>query len=697
MSLRLMSLILWGMVPGPHPHVVRAFTHHDPWPTHPYALDRGHAQATAESAERSLRVLAGQSVDEAGKNASRNMHSQLKSLGYSLPIDIHPVEHCSEAGEIQTITTYHIKPSSWIRHWMSESPEILGGCGGGDPGSNFEAFWKAYQVQHPEHVVFRNHMDHLDRVVPLLIHGDEGRAIKRTNYLLMSVESPLGTVHDPNIRCSCAKDLANRPNIPQYGCDGGMLDQKTIEIARGQLTNYKGHSYLSRWILFGVGGWIYKKRPEIVNVLLTEITNDLRDLFHTGVETTSGKVFFGAVIAIKGDMAFHKSLMRLDRSYHNLDTAGVTEICHHCLAGGPGFSFEDFSEDPMWVQSMYLQRPWPSDQPPPMAAIPYDPDCPEQILQGDIFHIHKVGVARDVIGGVLILLLRLRFLDYPGSTTNIVDRLQRAHSYFVMWARSQGKSPGLRSFTKSFFNLKTLISSPWANSKGSDSMLLLEWLIFTLKLNLQSPAVEGHSGLLKRMLQLCPASLSLKMIHSHKLWLERDCARQLYAHIMTTLRAYAVCARDAIALKVQAFRLKPKFHALHHIGVFLKSQLVRGNTLICNPQMYACEPNEDFVGRISRLSRKVNIRLCDKRVYERYFLKVVSLLRRRKRLQVKRKIGKTPNLWSQICDDFYSTWSWNLGAHVFPAALVATPCQWRTQRIIRISKRRCFRCWWGCH
>ena len=93
-----MSLILWGMVPGPHPHVVRAFTHHDPWPTHPYALDRGHAQATAESAERSLRVLAGQSVDEAGKNASRNMHSQLKSLGYSLPIDIHPVEHCSEAG-----------------------------------------------------------------------------------------------------------------------------------------------------------------------------------------------------------------------------------------------------------------------------------------------------------------------------------------------------------------------------------------------------------------------------------------------------------------------------------------------------------------------------------------------------------------------------------------------------------------------
>lgn len=99
--------------------------------THPLICPRGHAQATAESAERSLRVLAGQSVDEAGKNASRNMHSQLKSLGHSLPIDIHPVEHCSEAGEIQTITTYHIKPSSWIRHWMSESPEILGGCGGG--------------------------------------------------------------------------------------------------------------------------------------------------------------------------------------------------------------------------------------------------------------------------------------------------------------------------------------------------------------------------------------------------------------------------------------------------------------------------------------------------------------------------------------------------------------------------------------
>ena len=39
---------------------------------------------------------------------------------------------------------------------------------------------------------------------------------------------------------------------------------------------------------------------------------------------------------------------------------------------------------------------------------------------------------------------------------------------------------------------------------------------------------------------------------------------------------------------------------------------------------------KDFVGRISRLSRRVDVRTCDKQVFERYFLKVKALLRRRK-------------------------------------------------------------------
>ncbi|CAL1148055.1 unnamed protein product [Cladocopium goreaui] len=261
---------------------------------------------------------------------------------------------------------------------------------------------------------------------------------------------------------------------------------------------------------------------------------------------------------------------------------------------------------------------------------------PTHALQGDIFHIHKLGAARDVIGGVLIILLRLGFMDHEGSTKNMTDRFTRAHSYFAMWCSSNGKTPGLRSFSKAYFNLKTLVSAPWVNAKGSDSTLLLEWLDFTLRLNLQHPSVEGHTQLLRHMLQLVESSLAVRMVHTHRLWLERDCARRLYVKLMTVLRAYSVMAQSAMRLKIRAFVLKPKHHSLHHIAWFLKTELRKGAALIYNPQGYACEMNEDFVGRISRLSRRVGFRLCDKRVFERVFLKVTALLRRRKELRQSR-------------------------------------------------------------
>ena len=241
--------------------------------------------------------------------------------------------------------------------------------------------------------------------------------------------------------------------------------------------------------------------------------------------------------------------------------------------------------------------------------------------------------------------MRLGFLDYPDSTTNIVDRLTRAHAYFALWCQDQGRSPGLRSFTKGYFNLKTLVSAPWVNCKGSDAMLLLEWLVFMLKLFLVAPPVEGHTRLLKHMLQLCEACLDIKMIHVHPLWLERSCSKRLYVKIMTVLRAYAVLGQSSMRLKIRAFIQKPKVHALHHLAWHLKTELQKGSTLVFSPQGWGCESNEDYVGRVSRLSRRVSVRTCDKRVYERVFLKTSALLRRRKQLQdcppkVKKRIGK---------------------------------------------------------
>ena len=585
------------------------------------------------SADRSMKAVHGNLAKPDGKNSTRDMHRVFGDLGYFLPIPIQTMEHHTQVPDHQALTTYHVNPEDWVLHWMADCPSLLCGWDGG-PAENFSAFWHCYHQSHPGHEVFSKHQGRLHKVVPLVIHGDEGRGVKRTNFMVVSMESPIGSLDDPTATtsCSCKSDLEKRSCIPSSGADANTLSQEVLRVAKKQMTNYKGHSYLSHWLLFGVGGWLYKKHPHIIDELMKKLATNFHRLFHEGVTLPDGSQYFGAVIGIKGDMDFHKKAMRLTRSYSNL--GNDIEICHHCKAGGPHYGFEDYSENPAWEESLYQERPWPLEDPPPFSLVPYDRQCPERILQGDIFHIVKLGVARDIIGGCLILLLRLGFMDYPGSTTNIDDRFQRSHSYFAMWCRAQGKSPGLRKFSKAFFNMKSLVSAPWANCKGSDSVLLLQWLSFTLKLYIQNPPVQGHTVLLKNMLQVVDECLALRMLHTHRLWLPRKCAVIFYVRAMTVLRGYAVLGRAAVGLHIRAFIQKPKHHGLHHLAFQLKQDLLRGSTLLLSPQSMACEMNEDFLGRISRLSRRVGFRLCNLRVIERYFLKITCLLKVRRNVKV---------------------------------------------------------------
>lgn len=253
---------------------------------------------------------------------------------------------------------------------------------------------KAYKQSHPGHEVFAKHGHHLSQVVPLMFHGDEGRAVKKTNYFLTSVESPIGAVEDPSLRCTCKHDLRSRLGIPNYGEDAGNLSPAALHRARQQITNFKGHSYLSRFLLFGIGGWVYKKRQYIIDELLSIIASDMVDLFNKGVRLSSGDVVFGALVATKGDLDFQKRLMNLERCYSRLGTVNPAGICHLCLAGNGSWPFEDFKEEPAWKETLFQVRPWPEDNPPSMSLVPYDHRKPEAVIHPDLFHTVKVGIGR---------------------------------------------------------------------------------------------------------------------------------------------------------------------------------------------------------------------------------------------------------------------------------------------------------------
>ena len=606
-------------------------------------------EATAASALKTLRAIEGKDEPSEEKrvdqNSERDMQRFVQEHGFSLPVPIRTMEHdCNGNTPDLRLTTYHIRPQDWVQHWIDSCPELL--CGkNATYAENFEAFWKLYEVEHPQHEVFSTHRDRLSRVVPLLIHGDEGRAVKKTSYLIVSVETPFGSHDDPRIAggCSCQSFVDSRADLPSYGDDLNLVDEKYIKIAQKQLTNFKGHSYLSRWLIFGLGGWVYKKHTHIPTALLRELASDMRFLFEQGVVIQTGETVYAALVAIKGDLDFHQKYLNLTRSYSHLGKKNAIQICHLCEAGAQRYPFEDFSECPGWASTMLTARPWNTQQPPALSQINFDPARPELAIGHDAFHVVKVGVGRDVIGGVLIYLLRKGFFDHAGDSTNIEQRFIRAHNSFSLWCQVQGHSPGLRSFTKLFFNMKNLMSAPWCSSKASDTRLLLTWLVFVLRLNIANPTVLGHEQHLKHMCEVCQSTLDINIMHHHGLWLERPCALRLYTCMMTCLRGYAYCGRVGLQHRIRSFIQKPKHHALHHIAYKLKVELLKGAKLISSPQMLACDVNEDFIGRISRLSRRVGFRLCDLRVCQRYYIKIAVMLKKQKRqsLNAKRAFSKS--------------------------------------------------------
>ena len=565
------------------------------------------------------------------KNAQRFTEKLFQKQDLSIPVNLQAVQHEVIGGHLASITTFHVTPEEWIRYLIQEDSSLLSGPTG-DPENNFHSFWQAFRMANGDHKVFELHPDKLERVVPCFVHGDEGRGQKKSPYMVVSFESCLGVVPRRSPPCSCEEYLQSRPDLPNFDvqCRNTSLSPATADTCCGMHTSYRGHSFLSRHLLFGLRKLLYRDNPHVLDTLFQITVNSFKKLLHEGIDVPGHGRWFAAVAAFKGDMDFHLKSFELTRSYSHVQSRDQGYICHQCFADAGCNAvqpFDDFSEEPTWAQSIHASRPWAEPEP-VLAQLPTYP-APEKGIVDDPLHVLKLGICRDVIGGVLLVLCKLQFFDYPGSTVNIVDRLARAHSNFSLYCSAMKEFPALRGFTKGWLHLKTFMSAPWCNSKGSDSMILLRWLVWFMQLNLKHPTREGCEPVLQTMLMTCVAIQAIfKILHGHGLWLRRPCASRLYIEMLRTLRGYRKCGQAALRMRTRAFILKPKCHALHHMAHAIKSSLQRGDSLVLSTEAHGCEPNEDFIGRVCRLSRRVGARVMDKRVLERYFLKKKALQRR---------------------------------------------------------------------
>ena len=143
-------------------------------------------------------------VDCGNNNSTRNVMrliAKTDGMSLALPIDScvvrvkyrKPVRVVREDWPI-------IRLQTWVTYMLNVKPEmILGGYQVSDPGwqSMLLDFWNTYRSVDADHPAYRDYGDVLSTVVPVMLHGDEGRGLHHRPYMVISMQ-PVIAYHGPH-------------------------------------------------------------------------------------------------------------------------------------------------------------------------------------------------------------------------------------------------------------------------------------------------------------------------------------------------------------------------------------------------------------------------------------------------------------------------------------------------------------------
>eukprot|EP00438_Fugacium_kawagutii_P008106 Skav222127 [mRNA] locus=scaffold1181:657045:658682:+ [translate_table: standard] len=503
--------------------------------------------------------------------------------------------HFEENGHVVDLA--YLKPRDMLNHLLSQYPwALLGGLQPGEHQQLLSTFWRNYRKEHPTHAVFEmaaNNEVQLQNTIPLVLHGDGGRTTKKQPLEVVSVCPVLGldTVHGV-LRCTCE--------------DHVIYEGKRKRHPLAQRLNLKNTSYATHFLLCAFPLKKFKSTPGILQSMLKAISENLGEVCRQGLSCNhsgSDYHFSFAVLGLKGDQEWHARCGLLNRTYLNVGCANPIPCCSDCGAGGAGVPFEDISEGAAWRATMYSEAPW--DSLPPFASIPFanwSHGDASRFFKRDPFHIFRLGIARNFIGSAIVYLCMQGMFDSPGDRRGMDDRLARAFSAFMLWCAGHSVSPAsFRSFSRQKLHLSTAGAFPWMGCKASDTILLLRWLRFFTNLQLQSGI---STSMLRILAGGCENGLAFQGIYRHGIWLSNSCREKLMKNAHRFLVSYAKLAAEAYQQNLQLWAMVPKFHSFCHIKVDLEP--CREKDYYLNPAVWCCSMSEDFIGRVSRQSRRVS-------------------------------------------------------------------------------------------
>ena len=136
------------------------------------------------------------------------------------------------------------------------------------------------------------------------------------------------------------------------------------------------------------------------------------------------------------------------------------------------------------------------------------------------------------------------------------------------------------------------------------------------------PLQPWHGPLCKLIFEASHAAVEFfHLMYRNGVWLRPEIAMQMAEHSHRFCACYSQLARACHERKLSRYHLEPSLHYFYHYFVDLKASVDLGVDKILSPAISSCECDEDFVGKLSRLSRNTHAATQSIRTTERYLAK----------------------------------------------------------------------------
>ena len=185
-----------------------------------------------------------------------------------------------------------------------------------------------------------------------------------------------------------------------YGDEADALGTSFMALNwRSESSFFLTNADLSRFVIT-----VFEKERYVMSESGANMT--LQAILHEVVQScnlwSSQKIagYYGVVTTIKGDWKFLRQSLSLTRHYN------ANSVCLHCLATkGMTCPYTDVSATAAWRDTQGVNMPWLEQEPP---ALTHLYNFRLSVIGLDLLHIWHLGLARDVIGSVMVILLRAR-------------------------------------------------------------------------------------------------------------------------------------------------------------------------------------------------------------------------------------------------------------------------------------------------